>query len=133
VGASRAIPGIERLGDRSTDFVSADPWFRPEAARIEEACELLRRELAASDKVSVRDGAIVSLFLSPQGSHESRCPHCGWQLREEELSAWLSEDYANDVGFRLQPRTMACCGSKVALNQLVYERQFAYARFGMRF
>jgi hypothetical protein len=80
------------LGDRSTDFVSADPWFRPEAVRIEGACDLLRRELASSGEISVRDEAIISVFLSPEGSHQSRCPYCGGKLPEEELSAWLSED-----------------------------------------
>ena len=129
-----------RRGERHwTDFVSADPWFRPEAACAGEGLALLQSELASrSDRpssggIEVVNAEVVSAFFSPEGEHPSRCPRCGAELSERELSDWLSEDYGKDGGFRLAPRAMPCCGAQVALNALIYEPPFfAFARFGFR-
>ena len=124
------------MSDYWTDFVSADPWFRPEAASIEEASTFLRGELAASSElassgeIAFRDADDVSVFFSPQGEHQSRCPRCGAELSEDELSGWMNEDYDKESGFRLAPRAMACCGAEVALNMLTFEQPIAFARFG---
>ena len=127
------------MSDYWTDFVSADPRFRPEATCAEEALALLQSELVSrsdgpsSGEIEVVNADVVSAFFSPEGEHQSRCPRCGAELSERELSDWLSEDYGEDGGFRLAPRAMVCCGSQVTLNALAYERPFfAFARFGFR-
>ncbi|MFZ1962198.1 MAG: hypothetical protein WAU78_01785 [Roseiarcus sp.] len=135
---SRCLGEGRRLSDDWTDFVSADPWFRPEPALVEQAVAFLRGELASrsdmpsSGKIKVRDEEVVSAFFSPAGEHQSRCPRCGAELSERELADWMSADYAGDAGFRLAPRPVACCGAEVRLDMLVFEQPFAFARFGLR-
>ncbi len=120
------------MTDHYTDFVADDPWLRPQPARIEQARELLRSELASSGKIRTRDDHIVSVFFSPKGGLQARCPRCGAELVEAELAALFDEDYDTEVSFRLQRRAAPCCGSSVALNELLYVHQFAFARFGIQ-
>ena len=125
------------VGDSWTDFVSADPWFRPEAARVDEALGYLRGELivqgkyCSSGEISVRNEEAVSVFFSTEGGFQSRCPHCGAELTARELAEWMDEDHDGARGFRLAPRTMRCCGVETALTTLVYEPPQVYARFGV--
>ena len=120
------------MSDSWTDFVSADPWFRPEPARIEQALAFLRDELASSNEVAAQDGEAVTFFFSPSGGLAARCPRCGAELSEEAIVDWLNSDGDAASGFRLAPRAMACCGAPVSLNALTSEPRFAFARFGLR-
>jgi hypothetical protein len=120
------------LSDNWTDFVSADPWFRPEPARFEQAVAYLRGELASSGEIAVRDGEAVRLFFSPSGGLAARCPRCGAELSEQAIVDWLNSDCDSAGAFRLAPRAMACCGSQVSLHELTGEPRFAFARFGVR-
>lgn len=125
------------MSDSWTDFVSADPRFRPEAARVDEAMDFLRAELVPQHErrvlgeLSVRNEEAVSVFFSPEGEHQSHCPRCGAELSERELADWMSEDFDRAIGFRLAPRAMPCCGAAIALNAFAYEQPQAFARFGI--
>jgi hypothetical protein len=119
------------MSEHWTSFVADDPWFRPLAEHVEQARRFLLEKLESPGEIQVCDEETVSVFFSPKDGIESRCPRCGAELSQESAAAWFSEDYVKGSGFRLQPRAMACCGSPVALNQLVNQGRFVFARFGI--
>jgi DNA-directed RNA polymerase subunit RPC12/RpoP len=132
-GARRQFSkGVARLSDHYTDFVADDPWLRPQPARIEQACEFLRGELASSRVIKVRDDEIVSVFFSPGGSFRTHCPHCGAELPGEELAAWLDQDYAKLMEINYGGTEIHCpaCGVKTTFHVISKRRAFACQECG---
>lgn len=120
------------MSDNWVEFVSADPWFQPDQASVEQATALLRHELASTSEIDVRQGKAVTLFFPLTGGFVARCPQCSADMSEHAIIDWLDADYDKaDGGFRLAPRTMTCCGAWVSLDALTGEPPFAFARFGV--
>jgi hypothetical protein len=119
----------------------SDNWIAVIPRRLEdsvhaEALQRLADELGKlapdAEEVEVILGDSIRLFDCGANLESIKCPHCG----EELGSDWWQErmdgayDEASD-SFELQPLDLPCCGRRSTLNELVYDFDQGFSRWGV--
>jgi hypothetical protein len=59
------------------------------------------------------------------------CPSCGATIETELWQRWMTEDFSEENGFRLDPIVTPCCGTTTNLNELAYEGPQGFSRYAL--
>jgi hypothetical protein len=117
------------VSDFSIVLIPSEPTFVP----TEEAQSALRslalKYLPMADRVSIEVSAKIEFFDCGENFEHIHCPKCSAAVPMNFWSSWMESDYNPETGFRLSQRTLPCCQSVRALNQLAYTWTQGFARF----
>jgi len=127
------------MSDNWVNFVPEDPRYVPDRGQIKRAVKEASRLFPRADSVNAELPRGIE-FFHPGGNFEGVfCPACGKAITDwwgdaldlDRTVPGVRPEKNAEVGFRLAPITLPCCGKICTLNDLRYEVSGAFGRFAL--
>lgn len=115
------------MSDHFLVVIPADP-----DADLPDTAENLREALAKLTEASesaVKDYGKLKFIDAGENFERVGCPSCGHTFTTPEWHAWMNADWHDEDGFHLHTHTAPCCGTRMTLNDLIYEWPQGFARW----
>jgi hypothetical protein len=115
------------VSDDWLQLIPADPGHVPDAAAAEMARSMLAAIVGEAEAVTVTVTEDVNFIDAGANLERIGCPAC-----ESEIDAawWVRRiDRASDTAFAELEVRVPCCGARLSLNDLAYDRPAGFARF----
>ena len=120
------------MGDSYVYFLPRDPWLAPTTEAASRAMQVLRDELIKCDGIEIEESQTPQAHIGGDSEYGARCPHCETEIAEDEVFVRIKAEYDLPTGFRLEREPMSCCGTPVALHELIFpQRSVGFARFAI--
>lgn len=120
------------MSDHFIRIIPVDARFVPTKEAQEAAVSAVKAAAPGAADVSSESGPQIA-FRDCGGNFECvRCPGCPKEIPTETWAGWMDADYAPDVGFRLEPFTLPCCGGSATLDELSYHWPQGFSRYELR-
>ncbi len=118
------------MSTRIHNLIPRDIYFIPDAADVARTVSWLISRIEAYKIVAVTPGHLI-FFDCGGGLDTVCCPICGADIGDPLWKDWMDTSYSQTNGFTLSTRTLACCGSSVQLDQLVFDAPCAFGSFAI--
>lgn len=114
------------MSDNWLRFVPSDPAFQPTPEAAGAAATLLRSFVPSAQHVEARFLDEITFIDAGSNGLEVGCSACG-----KDAGAWWSDAMSSawEHGFHDLATNAPCCGARVSLNELHYDRPVAFGRF----
>ncbi len=118
------------MSTRIHRFVPSDIDFVPPSAATAATITWLKTMVDAY-LIEATEPDHITFFDCGAGLETVSCPTCGVDIGDLLWKDWMDASYAEATGFTMSQKTLACCETTVALNQLIFDAPCAFGRFAI--
>jgi len=117
------------MSDHFIRIIPVDPRFVPTKRAQKAAIAVIRAAAPMTDEVSSETDDQIVFRDCGENFERVRCPGCGNEIALDTWQEWMSADYSDDDGFRLEALAIPCCNHRATLNELRYEMAQGFSRY----